>query len=189
MLRNRQLFIPSTLAVRLREKPKLKKMTGLNITIRRGQPSDLSELQQLFVDTIKTVCKADYSDQQINVWTSSIDNKQRWLDIIENQLLVVAQEKDKVVGFCSLDNYNYIDLLYVHKDYQRQGIADKLYFEIEKEAIRNKGTVLLSDVSKTARPYFEKKGFIVLKEQTNIRQGIEIINYKMTKQLLTSYWQ
>ena len=158
-------------------------MTGLNITIRYGQPSDLNELQQLFVDTIKTVCKADYNDQQINVWTSSIDNKQRWLDIIENQLLLVAQEKDKVVGFCSLDNYNYIDLFYVHKDKQGQGVARQLYQDIESEAIKNGQKQLISDVSITARPFFEKVGFTVLSKQTVIRQEVELTNYKMTKDL------
>ncbi len=158
-------------------------MTISNITIRQGQTTDLTELQQLFVDTIKAVCKADYNAQQIKVWTSSIDNKERWLDIIENQLLLIAQEKEKIVGFCSLDNYNYIDLLYVHKDRQGQGKAQQLYHNIELEAIKNGQQKLTSDVSITARPFFEKIGFTVLSKQTVVRQEIELTNYKMTRDL------
>jgi putative acetyltransferase len=153
-------------------------MTSITITIRQGKLSDLLELQQLFVDTIKTVCKTDYNDQQINVWTASITNTQRWLNIIDKQLVLVAQENDKIVGFCSLDNYNYIDLFYVHKDKQGLGIARLLYQEIEKEAIKNRQKQLTSDVSITARPFFEKIGFIVVSKQTVIRQEVELMSIK-----------
>ena len=56
-----------------------------------------------------------------------------------------------------MENNDYIDFLYVHKDYQRHGIADRLYFEIEKEAIKRNATILSSDVSETAKRFFEKK--------------------------------
>ncbi len=151
--------------------------------IRKGQIEDLTELQQLFVDTIKNICKTDYNSEQINVWASSIENSQRWQDIVTKQFLIVAQDNGKIIGFCSLDNGNYIDLLYVHKDYQRQGIAHKLYADIEKEATRQDQTKLTSDVSKTARPFFESIGFKVVSEQTVIRQSVELTNFKMTKEL------
>lgn len=151
--------------------------------IRKGQIEDLTELQQLFVDTIKNICKTDYNSEQINVWASSIENSQRWQDIVTKQFLIVAQDNGKIIGFCSLDNGNYIDLLYVHKDYQRQGIAHKLYADIEKEATRQDQTKLTSDVSKTARPFFESIGFKVVSEQTVMRQSVELTNFKMTKKL------
>lgn len=151
--------------------------------IRKGQIEDLTELQQLFVDTIKNICKTDYNSEQINVWASSVENSQRWQDIVTKQFLIVAQDNGKIIGFCSLDNGNYIDLLYVHKDYQRQGIAHKLYADIEKEATRQGQTKLISDVSKTARPFFESIGFKEVSEQTVIRQSVELTNFKMTKEL------
>lgn len=158
-------------------------MTTINVPIRQGKSTDLAELQQLFVDTVTTVCKTDYNDQQIKVWTSSIENKERWLDILTKQFLLVAQDPEKIIGFCSLDKDNYIDLLYVHKDNQGQGIARKLYSDIEKEAIKKGQTQLTSNVSITARPFFEKVGFKVIAKQTVIRQGIELTNFKMTKKL------
>ena len=151
--------------------------------VRKGQINDLIELQKLFVDTIKTICSSDYDKQQIEVWTSSVANKERWDEIIKKQFILVAQEKDKIVGFATLDNRNCIDLLYVHKDHQRLGIAQRLLDDIETEARRLKQPVLTSDVSKTAKSLFEKNGFKILAELTNIRQGVEIINYKMIKQL------
>ncbi|MFA7445507.1 MAG: GNAT family N-acetyltransferase [Flavobacteriaceae bacterium] len=151
--------------------------------IRKGQVNDLPEMQKLFVDTITTVCIADYDKKQIEVWASGVDNKQRWNEIMTKQYVLVAQYADRIVGFATLDNGNYIDLLYVHKDYQRQGIANRLYANIEAKARRLNQTVLISDVSKTARAFFEKKGFNVSAEQIVIRKGVSLINYKMTKTL------
>lgn len=159
-------------------------MNSSKISIRLSKLSDLNEMQKMFVDTITTICKNDYSPEQIKVWTSSSENTQRWTDKLTSQYFLVADLDNKIVGYASLENSNYLDILYVHKDHQRKGIADKLYAEIEKEAIKRKTTILNSDVSKTARPFFEKKGFKTIAPQTNIIKDVEIINYKMTKTLL-----
>jgi len=158
-------------------------MNNTGISIRLSKLSDLTEMQKMFVDTISTICKDDYSPEQIRVWTSSVENTQRWTNKLTSQYFLVAELASKIVGYASLDSNEYFDLLYVHKDYQRQGIADRLYSEIEKEAIKRKATILNSDVSKTARGFFEKKGFKIITPQTNIIKDVEIINYKMTKTL------
>lgn len=101
----------------------------ITITIRKGHPDDLSELQQLFSDTVSNICRVDYNAKQIEAWISGIENTQRWKNILTNQLVLVTHDKEKITGFCTLDKGNYIDLLYVHKDHQRQGIASKLYAE------------------------------------------------------------
>ncbi len=153
------------------------------MTIRKGNINDLDNLQTLFVDTINEVCKKDYDGKQISVWTASIDNKKRWQDILTNQFVLVAEHKNEIVGFATLDNGNYLDLLYIHKDYQRQGIAFELFIEIEKEAKRQRQDILTSDVSKTAIPFFEKVGFKLIKEQRVTIREFELTNYKMTKTL------
>lgn len=158
-------------------------MNKQHFIVRKGQENDLTELQKLFVDTITTICTADYDEQQIEVWVSGVDNRQRWDDIITKQFVLIAQHTDKIVGFATLDNGNCIDLLYVHKDHQQQGIAQRLLGEITNEAKRLKQKALISDVSKTARPFFEKNGFNVLKEQIVKIKSINLVNYKMTKTL------
>lgn len=159
-------------------------------TIRQGTLNDLTELQKLFVDTITEVCKADYDNEQIEAWTSDTKNntnEQRWQDILTKQFVLVAQLDNNIVGFATLDNGNYVDLFYVHKDYQRQGIANKLYADIEAEAKRQRQTILTSDVSETARPFFEKQNFLVVKTQVVNRKNVNLTNYKMTKNLDTKY--
>lgn len=159
-------------------------MTDFNFTIREGSINDLPELQQLFVDSITTICVPDYNSEQIKVWIASTENKQRWLDLIYNQILLVAIAKETIVGFCSLQKASFVDMLYIHKDYQGLGIARKLYTELEREAIKLQQNQLSADVSKTARPFFEKMGFKVFIKQTVKRQGIELTNFKMIKTLI-----
>lgn len=153
-------------------------MTFKNATI-----SDLKEMQELYIETIKHVCKNDYNSAQIDVWISGVKNTERWVAVINTQFVLLAIIEDQIVGFGTLKDGNYIDFFYIHKDFQRQGIADRLLTELQLEAKKQHSKVITSDVSITARPFFEKKGFIVKAEQRNIRFGIELINYKMEKNL------
>ncbi|GLU45253.1 GNAT family N-acetyltransferase [Allomuricauda sp. NBRC 101325] len=155
----------------------------MKLNIRKTKQGDLEELQQLFVGSIATVCKLDYNPEQIKVWTSSVADHERWSKIISNQIVLVAMGHNRIVGFVTLKNGNHIDLFYVHKDYQRQGIAYELHQQVEMHARENDHRDLTSDVSITARPFFERMGYKILKEQTVFRQGMEFVNFKMKKKL------
>lgn len=152
--------------------------------VRKGQLDDLTELRNLFMNTVTEICKTDYSSNQIEAWiydTKNNVNQKRWIDVLTKQFVLVAQSENRIVGFVTLDKGNYIDFLFVHKDYQRKGIANRLYKEIENEARRQQKTILTSDVSKTARPFFEKNEFKVVREQIVDKKGVKLINYKMAK--------
>ncbi len=154
--------------------------TNINLRqIKPVKPDDYKEIQQLFVETVTEICSKDYTPEQIEVWVSSVKNTQRWIDIFTQQYVLVAEIGDKIVGIGTLENGDYLDLLYVHKNFQRRGIANLLYAELENEARKQNKTSLTADVSKTAKPFFESKGFTIIKEQNNLIQGVEIINYKM----------
>lgn len=155
----------------------------LGMTFKNATISDLKEMQELYIETIKHVCKNDYNSAQIDVWISGVKNTERWVVVINTQFVLLAIIEDQIVGFGTLKDGNYIDFFYIHKEFQRQGIADRLLTELQLEAKKQHSKVITSDVSITARPFFEKKGFIVKAEQRNIRFGIELINYKMEKNL------
>ncbi|MCP2026979.1 putative acetyltransferase [Flavobacterium sp. HSC-32F16] len=150
---------------------------------KKATNSDLNEMQQLYIETIQSVCKNDYNPEQIEAWISGVKNTERWLEVIEKQYVLLAVIENKIAGFGTLKDGNYIDFFYIHKDFQRQGIADKLLKALELEAVNQHSKIISSDISITARPFFEKKGFIAKKEQKNIRLCIELINYKMEKEL------
>jgi putative acetyltransferase len=154
----------------------------MELTLRNATIADLKEMQQLYIETIESVCQNDYNTGQIEVWISGVTNTERWIEVIQNQIVLVAVKQDKILGFGTLKEGNYVDLLYIHKDQQRQGIANKILASLELEAQKQQTKTLTADVSITAKPFFEKRGFIVKAEQKNIRLGVELINYKMEKE-------
>jgi putative acetyltransferase len=153
------------------------------IKIYRAELTDLKALQELFVETISSVCSADYDSDQIAAWTSSVEDSERWLNILTKQVVVVAKISEQIVGFATLANGNYIDLLYVHKDHQGKGIAGTLYKHLEHVARQNDQSDLSADVSKTALPFFQHMGFTIEREQTVVRRGVELVNFRMRKLL------
>lgn len=153
------------------------------MNIRRAIISDLTEMQKMYIETIRSVCKNDYTPEQIEAWIYGVKNKERWIEVIEKQFVLLAIIENQIAGFGTLKDGNYIDFFYIHKDFQRQGIADRLLTELEIEAKKHHSKTITSDISITAKPFFEKKGFIVKAEQKNIRLDVELINFKMEKEL------
>lgn len=149
------------------------------MTIRQANIDDLEEVLKLFVDTIKSTWKNDYTKEQIEACVSSVQNEEKWESRIRTQYFIVAQLNKEIVGFGSLENENYIDLIYVHKDHFRKGIANQILDTLKNKAQEYGNKKLTSDVSKTARPFFEKNGFKVIKENEFELNGILISNYNM----------
>ena len=151
------------------------------LKIRRANLNDLAEMQQLMVETIHSICAKDYRPEQLRVWASGISNQERWLERLTHQFFLVAEQEGRIVGFASLANGDFVDLMYVHKDYQRQGIAHRLLAELEQHSRRKGKLVLTADVSETAQLFFERNGYQVIKEQTKVIDSVEISNFRMEK--------
>ena len=149
------------------------------MTIRQATREDLSAMQRLFVETIQSSCQEDYTPAQIAVWTSGAENQPRWLNLLREQYCVVAEVNQIIVGFGSLDKGSYLDFLYVHKDYQRKGVATHIYVALKNESESQGCNAMTADVSKTALPFFEAKGFMMIKENRKEISGVEIVNYHM----------
>jgi len=152
-------------------------------TIRRATANDLEQILQLFSETIEFVNSKDYLPDQIKVWKNGIAARERWLDKICVQYFLVAEINQSIVGFASITPDGYLDFMYVSKDHLRIGVAQTLYDELEKFAKANHLDKITSDVSITAKPFFEKQGFIIIEEQQAKINEVELTNYKMEKHL------
>lgn len=152
----------------------------MKLVFGKAKPENLEEILNLFENSIKNSCSKDYNQQQIIAWVSSIENKDKWIEKIKTHYFIIVKAQNKIVGFGSLQD-NYIDLLYVHKDFLRKGIASFIYQNLKKESENRGFTVLLTHASKTAISFFESKKFKIIKENKVIRKGIEITNFEMTQ--------
>lgn len=146
--------------------------------IRKYKPLDCMVLAELFYNTVHLVNAKDYTKEQLNVWaTGSIDLKE-WNKSFLEHFTVVAVEDNIIVGFGDMSNNGYLDRLFVHKDYQNKGIATAICDELEKSVDTDK---ISTHASITAKPFFEKRGYKVIKEQQVERKGIVLTNYVMEK--------
>ncbi len=154
------------------------------INIRTAVSQEVDALLALLIDTIKSTCKTDYSQEQIDAWIYSAKKEEHWNNFINHQFSLVAEINNEIVGFGSLENGNHIYFMYVHKDYLGLGVASSIYKQLEKESRKLGYSQISADVSKTAVPFFASKGFEMVKENQNIINEVTIINYRMVNHLL-----
>jgi len=153
------------------------------IKIREATYDDVPEITELFRETILSVNTEDYTTDQLEAWSSKHSDTNLWEDKIEEEYFIVAFERKKIIGFASLREDTYIDLLFVHKDHQHKGVAGKLLKHLENVSLEQEAIVLKCDASLTAFKFFEKKGFKKLKKNMIIINNEELYNYSMIKSL------
>ncbi|MCE7041925.1 GNAT family N-acetyltransferase [Dyadobacter sp. CY312] len=129
------------------------------VSIRKAKIEDLDEIRTLFRDTVITINSENYNPEEIKVWSECYKNVSSWTrDILEQHFLVAVYDT-QIVGFSSITDNGYLDFLYVHKEFQRCGIAKKLLHEIENRAKELSLMEIYSHVSKTAFLFFQKHGY------------------------------
>ena len=148
--------------------------------IRQYTPKDCEDLVKLFYHTVHTINAKDYSQEQLNGWATDKIDLEVWNKSLSEHYTVVAVENNIIVGFGDIDKSGYLDRLFVHRDYQRRGIATAICNELERAVKVDK---IITYASITAKPFFEQSGFNVVKEQQVERNGIALTNYVMEKQV------
>lgn len=149
--------------------------------IRDYQPADSQAIAELFYHTVHTVNAADYSQPQLEAWAPAGLDAEQWCRRFAVTHTLVADYAGNIVGFANIDASSHLDCLYVHRDYQRQGIATRLVDEIEQYAVMNQFAEITVDVSITAKPFFSRRGYAVMKENVVMLRGEKLINYTMKK--------
>ncbi len=136
----------------------------------------------LFRDTVRRVNAHDYTPEQIQAWAPDELDAARWATL-DQRFTVAAESDGRVVGFSDLETNGHIDRFFVHADYQRCGVGRALLAAVINEAVRVGIRRLFAEVSVTARPFFERNGFVVLAEQEVAIQGMRLTNFRMERLL------
>lgn len=136
--------------------------------IREYNTNDCEEIVALFYDTVHTVNAKDYSKEQLDVWATGKVDIGAWNHSFLEHYTLVAIEDDRIIGFGDITEGGYLDRLYVHKNFQHRGVATAICDMLEAyyPILR-----LTTHASITARPFFEKRGYQVIKEQEVERKG------------------
>lgn len=158
-------------------------LTSADFEIFRAKKTDAMEIAALFRDTIRNVNSKDYSKAEIEAWSSRYADYDCWESKISEQYFLKAVKGDRIVGFASLRENGYIDYVFTHKDYQGRGIATELTKKLEKKGVAQGFSRFFSEVSLSAKSFFEKNGFAAIKRQKKRTGNEELINFMMEKSI------
>ncbi|HIT33641.1 MAG TPA: GNAT family N-acetyltransferase [Candidatus Faecousia intestinigallinarum] len=139
---------------------------------------DCREMAELFYQTVHTVNARDYAPEQLDAWANGKVNLEQWDASFRSHTTLVEERDGVIAGFADMDGTGYLDRLYVHKDYQGQGIATALCDALE---LAVPSRCYTTHASITARGFFEKRGYRAVKEQQVERQGVKLTNFVMEK--------
>jgi len=157
-------------------------VTG-TFTIRPWGPADTKELGEVFRRSVREVASRDYRPAQIEAWVLAPGELTAWAERMQNRITFVAEEDGRLIGFIQYEPPDHIDMTYVHPERQRMGVASALLATLEGEAIRRGVTLLNVEASITSRPFFERRGYVMLTPQIVRARGEDFLNYRMSKRL------
>lgn len=153
------------------------------IQIRQLKNGDEEELWQLKVNTIKNINCKDYDEKQINAWAAAQYNPEKWLKRVQGMNPFIAEIGGQIVAFADIQADGYIDHFFCHHHFQRQAIGTALMQHLLLKGKQRAITQLYSQVSISAKPFFETFGFKVVKQQSITVGEQALTNYLMEKVL------
>ncbi|EIY8044209.1 GNAT family N-acetyltransferase [Vibrio vulnificus] len=151
------------------------------IKIRKYEESDASELWELFYHTVRNVNRRDYYQEQVEAWAPDNFDCEIWKNKLNAISPFIAEIEGVIVGYADLQESGLIDHFFCHHDYQGKGVARCLMEHVFKVGTSRGITKYYSEVSITARPFYEKFGFKVVKEQSIEVRGQKLQNFVMEK--------
>ena len=146
--------------------------------LRAYKPEDCEAMASLFYDTVHRINARDYAPEQLSAWATGTVDLAAWNARYLSTTTLVAEENGALLGFANMDKTGYLDMLYVHADAQNRGIATALCDALERLVEAEKYT---THASITARPFFEQRGYVVVKQQNVPIRGQFLTNFVMEK--------
>ncbi len=154
------------------------------IVIKTYQEENASALWDLFFNTVRKVNRKDYSNEQVTAWAPESFDTDVWKSKMQSLNPFIAEIDDEIVGYSDLQDDGLIDHFFCHYQHQGKGVGSALMTHILQQAKERKLPRVYSHVSITAKPFYERFGFTVVKPQRIDVRGEQLINYVMERQIL-----
>lgn len=153
------------------------------IEIRAFCPGEEAALFKVHYSAIHRIASRDYSAEQIQAWAPEDQDADLWAQRMRDINPFVAEYRGKIVGYADLQSNGYIDHFFVSGEYPRLGIGSTLMRHILASALQRRLPLLSPDVSRTAQPFFEHFGFVVVEQRLPQRRGVTLPNALMHRRL------
>ncbi len=156
----------------------------LPFQIRPLEVTDVSKLIRVFRDAIQLGTAGQYDQAQRDAW-SQAQIHDSLISLLSEGETVVAEWDQELVGFAQRIR-DCINMIYVHPDSARVGIATLLYQHLEDSARVDGVSGLTAHVSLTAHDFFQFMGFNSEGQEQADRDGVTLTRHLMRKSLVTN---
>lgn len=153
----------------------------MTLQVRAFRDADAPALHEVFYSAIHGTASADYTPEQVEAWAPAEVDQVSWAERVRRIAPFVAEEDGRIVGYADVQADGYIDHFFVAAAAGRRGVGSALMRQIHATAAEREIVALYSNVSITARPFFEHWGFVVEAEQRPVAHGVPMTNYRMRK--------
>lgn len=144
--------------------------------IREFQLGDEADLHAVFLSAVHELASKDYTPQQIEAWAPASFDPEVWAKRIQGIHPFVIESHGKIVAYADVQPTGYIDHFFVSGPFARTDIGTLLMTRIHEAASAQGISVLTSDVSRTAQPFFAQFGFVVVEQREPVIRGITVPN-------------
>jgi putative acetyltransferase len=151
--------------------------------IRRCEPGEEASLFDIYFTAIHLVASHDYTVEQIRAWAPRDLDAVLWKSKIREINPFVAELNGELVGYADVQSNGYIDHFFVSGKHPRCDIGSLLMTRILAEAASLGVSSLVSHVSRTAQPFFERFGFVVKEQRYPEVRGVVVPNALMCRSL------
>lgn len=152
--------------------------------IRRYRQSDAPGLAKIFLDAVRKTGLQCYDPAQVAVWASrGATPEEVNARCMDGRAVFVAEVDGRAEAFIDLQEDGHIDMMFCAPEHAGQGLAAQLFSSLEQEARRRGLPSLHVEASEMAKPFFERRGFVLVRRNDFTLEGVPIHNYHMEKLL------
>lgn len=155
------------------------------MNIRDYRLSDRGVAVDIFHSAVHALTASHYTKEQRDAWAPHPPDPEYWQRRLAERRVRVAEEDGRVIGFIAFNDDGHIDLLFTAPAFSDRGVATDLYQDAEAILVRCGVSVVFTEASVVARPFFERMGFHVVDEEAVTRSDIELPRYRMVKSNVT----
>ena len=154
------------------------------MNLRQITTKDQLELKKVYFDSIQSIDKNIYSQEQKRAWASKAWDNPNFDKSIKHGKGWLLSEQGIIITFALRYPDNRIALFYCKGKYQRKGYGSRLLNKLEDEAKKEGLESLSTEASLISYKLFLKNKWQIIRKEKVIINNIFFERYKMTKLLI-----
>ena len=151
------------------------------MNLRQITIKDQLELKKVYFDSIQSLDKKIYSQEQKRAWSSQAWNNPNFEKSITKGKGWLISKKGIIIAFATRYPPERIALLYCKGKFQRKGCGSNLLCKLEDEAKKEGLDSLTTEASLISYKLFQKNEWVIIRKEKIIINNIFFERYKMTK--------